>query len=300
VEIVPFGGWQRNARIVCGDVEMIVTLEVGPRILGYGFVGGPNEMAVHEKDAGHTGGDAFHSYGGHRLWIGPEDVTGTYQPDNEPVQVSADSEWAVFTSAPDRFHMQKEIRIRTDESQNRFVLSHRIYNHDAYTKTFAPWTPTQFAPGGELIIPQHEHIPHGVRFLPARPLVLWNYTDMKDPRWHFADRVIRLNWMDLGPTKLGTLVQQGVVAYSNHGNTHLRRFGYDEKATYTDYGCNFETFTRQDMFEVETLGPLQAVEPGAFAEHIEAWYLLRDEIPPKEDDACSQWLRELASTRPLE
>ena len=34
-------------------------------------------------------------------------------------------------------------------------------------------------------------------------------------------------------------------------------------------------FTNQNMLEIETLGPLRLVEPGATVEHIEKWSLHR-------------------------
>ena len=38
------------------------------------------------------------------------------------------------------------------------------------------------------------------------------------------------------------------------------------------------------MLEVETLGPLVALPPGAAVEHVEHWFLFRD-VPMPNDDA---------------
>jgi hypothetical protein len=299
MEIVPFGGWQRNARLVSGDTEMIVTLEVGPRIISYGFVGGENLMAVSEKSAGKTGGDEFRSYGGHRLWIAPEEDPRTFQPDNSEVEYTMDGEWHVFASATDKFHIRKEMRIKPEAQHSRFKLIHRIYNQGAYSAELGPWTPTQFLPDGECLFPQASHIPHSEKVLPARPLVLWHYTDMTDPRWTWGRRVVRLRGADAPPTKCGALVEQGYAAYAREGALHLRRFRHESGQQYPDFGCNFETFTRHDILEVETMGPMQTVAPGEFAEHPETWYLLKDQAPPAEDEACASWLESLARDRPL-
>jgi hypothetical protein len=299
MEIVPFSGWSRNARIVCNDVEMLVTLDVGPRIISYGFIGGPNELHVSEKTAGQTGGDEFHSYGGHRLWIAPEEDPKTFTPDNDAVEYTMDGDWHVFTGKPDTFHVVREIRIKPEPANSRFVLEHRVYNRSGYALTFAPWTPTQFAPGGVCIFPQAAYIAHADKVLPARPLVLWHYTNMSDDRWTWGEKVIRLQWKDRPATKVGATVDQGYCAYANHGNVHLRRFLYDPEATYADFGCNFETFSRHDMLEVETLSPLQTVQPGDYAPHFETWYLIGNESPPEEDGACAEWLAGLAATRPI-
>jgi hypothetical protein len=298
MEVVPFAGWERNARIVCGDAEMLVTLDVGPRVIWYGLTGGENMMAVHSATAGKTGGDGFVSYGGHRLWIAPEMDPRTFQPDNSPVEYSMDGEWHVFTTAKDQFHLQKEFRIRPDQQRGCFEMVHRIYNRGAYPVELAPWTPTQFATGGECIFPQSKFIPHSQKVLPARPLVLWHYTNMSDPRWTWGERVVRLKWMDMPPTKCGALIEEGYVVFHLNGNTHLRRFGFEAGKPYPDFNCNFETFTRQDMLEVETLGPMQSVAEGTHAEHREVWYLIAGEAPPAGDAECGEWLSGLAGSRP--
>ncbi|XXT15931.1 hypothetical protein WME94_37360 [Sorangium sp. So ce429] len=300
MEIIPYGGWKRAARLVCGDTELVVTLDIGPRIIRYGVIGGPNELSEIPEDLGATGGTKYRFYGGHRLWIGPEEEKRTLQPDNEPVEHREENGAHVFRPAPDRHGMQKEIRITADAAAGRFVIDHAIENHGAYAVEFTPWALSVMAGGGECLFPQAPFFPHPERLLPARPLVLWPYVDMTDPRWTWGKRVIRLRQVaGKGPQKVGMLVSQGYAAYANHGNVFLKRFPFVEGATYPDMGVNFETFTNADMLEVESLGPLQRVVPGARAQHREAWYLLKGAQPPAEDDACAAWLESIAAQRPL-
>ncbi len=299
MNLVPFGGWQRNAKIVCNDVEMIVTLEVGPRVLFYGFTGGPNIFAVHESDAGRSGGDQFHSYGGHRLWIAPEEPLRTLRPDNEPVGYTIDGEFHVFTSPTDEYHTQKQIRIKSDPLNNRFVLEHRIYNHGAYPIELSAWAPTQCS-GGVVLFPQAPFQSHSERLLPTRPMVMWGYTKFQDPRWTWGDQVVRLKHdPDMGPQKIGALIQQGYAACVNHGSMFLKRFPFEAGATYPDFNSNFETFTRQDMLEIETLGPMVTVAPGKYVEHQETWYLLPDISVPEDDAECGSWFADIAESHPL-
>jgi len=299
MEIVPFGGWERNARLVCNDVELIVTLEVGPRVISFGAIGGPNLFVVHQGDAGQTGGDHFRGYGGHRLWIAPEEAKRTMQPDNDPVEYTMDGDAHVFTARPDTYHTQKEIRIRPEPENDRFVLEHRIYNHSPYELELAAWTPTQCV-GGEVIFPQAPYETHEQRLLPARPLVLWGYSKMQDPRWTWGDQVVRLRHSsDPEPQKVGALVAQGYAACWQEGGLFLKRFACEEGAVYPDMGCNFETFTRDDMLEIESLAPMEIIAPNAYTEHTEVWYLVRGERPPTDDAECAKWLAALAESRPL-
>lgn len=297
MEIVPYGGWARCARFVLGSVELIVTMDVGPRVIRYGYVGGPNELKEYADQMGKTGGDQYRSYGGHRLWIGPEDEVRTMQPDNDPVEHSEAGVWQVFSTKPDQFRMQKEMAVALDEERLAFRLRHRIYNLGAYDVMFAPWTITVMAPGGECIAPLHTFQPHSERLLPARQLVLWGYTNLSDPRYKIGQGVLVLRHDAEGDyQKVGMPVEQGHAAYANHGNLFLKRFGYDEEAEYPDLGCNFETFTRHDMLEVESLGPLEVVSGGEYAEHFETWYLLENQTVP---DEPADWLRAIADERPL-
>ena len=87
LERLPYRGWPNAYRLSNRVVELIVTADVGPRILFYGFCGRENMLHEVNDDAGKVGGSQFRLYGGHRLWVSPE-VERTYYPDNLPVQTS--------------------------------------------------------------------------------------------------------------------------------------------------------------------------------------------------------------------
>lgn len=300
MEIVSFEGWQRCAKLVSGNTEILVTLDIGPRVIYYGVKGGPNEFYVNKETAGATGGTEYRGYGGHRLWIAPEDWKRTYQPENSPIEAFEEDGWTVFQCATDKYGMRKRIRIKPVPSKGAFELEHRIYNDGAYKVGFAMWVLSQMAQGGQSIFPQAPFVSHKENFLPIRPLVMWGYTKMTDPRWTWGDYVIRLQQDPAkGPQKVGMLVQQGYAAYANHGNLFIARFPYFEGADYEDFGVNFETFTNEAMLEIEALGPKVQVEPGAYTSFKETWYLLDGVNVPEGDKECGEWLEKLAADRPL-
>jgi hypothetical protein len=81
------------------------------------------------------------------------------------------------------------------------------------------------------------------------------------------------------------LNKQGWAAYLHGATLFLKRFSYEEGATYPDYNCNCETYTAGDFIEVESLAPLGRLEPGASAEHGEYWTLFGEvEAGASEDD----------------
>ena len=83
---VSYGGWPNCVKLSNDQIELIATTDVGPRIIRFGYVGGQNLFTECKDQLGKTGGDKWRSYGGHRLWHGPEDPQRTYYPDNSPIE----------------------------------------------------------------------------------------------------------------------------------------------------------------------------------------------------------------------
>jgi hypothetical protein len=289
MEIVQFGGW-RCARFTSGEVEIFVTLDVGPRIIRLGFFDAENEFFIKDADLGQSGGSTYRGYGGHRLWIAPEDIERTYSPDNEAVAVNESGGSTWFTANTDAFGVEKSIGV-APVGGGSFRITHRITNQGATAVELAPWALSVMAPGGECLIPQEPFVPHGQSLLPARPLVLWSYTQMMDDRYEWGNRVIRLKHdPNKDPTKFGALVKPGYVGHCRAGHLFINQFGFEPGATYPDFGVNFEAFTRHDMLEVETLGPMVKLQPGQSTEHWEDWTLIHAGNPPENDEECARWL----------
>ena len=87
MEKIVYTGWPNCYRLANGLVELVVTTDVGPRVIRFGFVGGANVFKEYDAMLGLTGGDEWRIYGGHRLWHAPEGKPRTYCPDNGPVQI---------------------------------------------------------------------------------------------------------------------------------------------------------------------------------------------------------------------
>jgi hypothetical protein len=286
VEKVEYRGWKDNLRLSNGDAELIVTLDVGPRILSYRLKDGKNVLKQYDDQMGQSGESEWMIRGGHRLWTAPEDLTRTYAPDNSPVSYKEVDPGVVrFTPAPDKENgIQKEIDVQLEPSGSGVTVVHRITNVGSGPVEMAPWSLTVMAPGGVEIIPlppkkPHPGSPKNARspadFAPNQQLVLWPFFDFKDPRWDLGSKFITLRQdARRGPTKLGLVHRVGWVGYLNEGNLFVKRFDYLEGKTYPDGGVNYETFTNQDMLEMESLGPAVRLGPGEKIEHTERWSLV--------------------------
>jgi hypothetical protein len=163
------------------------------------------------------------------------------------------------------------------------TLLHRIKNVGGTPTNLAPWSLTVMAPGGIEIIPLPPKRPHpgsvknarsGADFAPNLVISAWPFTDFQDPRWHFGTKFITLTQdAKRGATKLGLSHRPGVVGYWNAGTLFVKRFEYRDGVHYPDNGVNFETFTNEDMLEIESLGPMTTLSPGKTVEHTETWEL---------------------------
>ena len=281
-----FSGWSNCYWIANNNIKLTVTADVGPHIIFFGFTDGPNELAILPDDAGHTGGDEFKFYGGHRLWHAPEDMPRSYAPDNNAVQIEEFKDFLRVTAPIEETTMiQKQIDLAMSEDQPHVRLSHRLINRGLWTVELAPWALTMCAPGGTGIAPLPAGGKHDTKLIPATSLSLWAYTKMNDPRWTWGERVIMLrqDTQNDSPQKAGLYAEDGWIACANYNHLLLKTIDAGQDGPYPDPGCNVELFANGEFLEIETLGPLTQLEPGQSVELVEDWYLL-DDIPQPESE----------------
>lgn len=286
-ESIEYAGWNNCLRLSNGVVELIATLDVGPRILRFGFVDGQNLFHEFDHQLGQTGAEEWTNYGGHRLWHAPEVEPRTYFPDNAPVAHTWDGNTLTLTPPPEHTNaLQLSLQVTLDPSEPKARINHLITNIGVWDVELAPWSLSVMEDNGRAILPQEPYVAHGQSLTPARPLVLWKYTNMADPRFTWGEKFIQLQAdpSQESRQKFGALNTLGWMAYLLKGEVFVKRYGYEPGATYTDMNCNSELFTMPGFLEVETLAPLQRIAPGATAEHLESWTLFRADIGPSDDD----------------
>lgn len=278
IKTVAYQGWKNNLQISNGTVELIVTLDIGPRVIRYGFVGGTNLFKEFAEQMGKSGESEWQARGGHRLWHAPEDLKRTYELDNSPIKYErlASNSVRLIQAAEPNTKLQKEMDITLEASGSKVSVVHRLRNTGMWDVELAPWALTMMAQGGTEIIPIPPKIPHPQGLLPVSQIITWPYTDMSDARWRWGAKYITFSQdKTKGPNKIGMAHKLGWVAYLLNGNLFIKGFGYEEGRHYADSGSNFETFSNQDFLEIETLGPLQKIAPGKTIEHTEHWWLLK-------------------------
>jgi hypothetical protein len=297
VRNVAYRGWKNCCRISNGKIELIVTTDVGPRVIRFGFVGEQNLFKEYPAQLGKRGGKQWRIYGGHRLWHAPEAEPRTYFPDNFPVAVEKRGSVVRFIQPVETTtSITKEIDIQLT-GRNRVELVHRLRNAGHWPVELAPWALSVMAPGGTAIVPLPKRGTHPKDLLPGNMLTVWLYTDMSDPRWTWGRKYILLRQAAALPQKLGAFVPDGWAAYALHGELFVKKFG-GAPGTYADFGCNFETFTNNEMLELESLGPVAQIAPGQSVEHRETWAIFDNAPTPQNDgDVDRHLLARIRSVR---
>ena len=279
LEETKFDGWD-CVRLANADVEVLVTTSFGPRIIRYGLHDGPNAFQVISETRGQTDGSGeWQPYGGHRLWHAPEASPRSYHPDHAPYGQPHLENGALRVISPveSTTGIGKEMRITVGGSGSAVKVEHILTSRNVWPVTLSVWALSIVANGGRVVLPQEPFVSHDDDLLPARPLVLWKFTDMADPRWRWGKKYLSLTQQgDAGnPQKLGLYNAQGWAAHLTDGQAFIVRIvpASGGSAVLPDMGSNFETYTDGPFQELESLGPLTTLEPGESASHTEFWHL---------------------------
>src|SRR6187397_2768247 len=141
VDIVEYLGWKNNLQLTNGDAELIVTLDVGPRVICYRLPNGFNVFKNYDSMMGGTGEGEWQIRGGHRFWLAPEDLTRTYFPDNRPVKHEAIGTNAARIIAPpeEEYGVQKTMELRLAARGTKVDVKLKVTNTGKQPTTLAPW-----------------------------------------------------------------------------------------------------------------------------------------------------------------
>ncbi|MCJ7694399.1 MAG: DUF4380 domain-containing protein [Anaerolineaceae bacterium] len=286
MEKIKFGGWKNCYKLSNNMVDLIVTGDVGPRIIHFGFVNNTNILKTFPEQLGKTKQDQWIVFGGHRLWHTPEDINRTYYPDSNPVVVEETEKGLKVTQEIEpTTGIEKSIEIKLHEEKATVNLLHTIKNCGIWPIETSAWALSVLAAGGTAIIPLPPRGPHPDFILPTSSLTLWPYTDLSDERWEFGEKYIRVKQNEsVGkPQKIGVHSSEGWLAYLNNSQLFIKQVDYENCQEYPDMGSNLEIFVDGEILELETLSPIRKIEPGERIIHEEVWKLIKN-VPEIKND----------------
>jgi hypothetical protein len=171
VERTEYKGWPNCYRVSNGEIELVVTGDVGPRVIRFGFVGGQNLFKEFPEQLGKSGEEKFQLRGGDRVWKAPEDPVATWASDNVQVEIQPTPTGLIAREPVEPLtKLQKEIEVSMAPSGPLVTVCHRIGNRSLFPLEFAPWTLTMMAQGGMAIA---GFPPRGKHPLTSKPRIRW-------------------------------------------------------------------------------------------------------------------------------
>jgi hypothetical protein len=265
------------------DLELLIPEAIGPRVLSLKFRGSENLFAeLPDFTTRRPDGELYHFYGGHRLWLTPEEPMFSYGLDDQQVQISETRDGIlVKKSIEPETGIQKSLLFTLDADHPKLIVTHRLSNHGTASIDYSAWAITQLKTGGIAILPQSV-TPTGL--LPNRMLGLWPYTDLASPSLTLGKSFLLLRANLRSPFKVGFPNPRGWLAYWQKGILFVKRANFDPSARYSDYGCSSECYCNEQFIELETLAPLKSLAPGETITHVENWELFGDVPEPKDED----------------
>ena len=136
---VDYKGWQNSYRLSNDCVELIKTTDIRPHIICIGFSGDKNEFKEYPEQVGKTGGDEWRIYGGHRLWLAPENMPRSYSPDNSPVDFKKHPGLVrLIQPVEASTGIQLKIDIALDTESADVPVTRRLRNFNLWSMTLTP------------------------------------------------------------------------------------------------------------------------------------------------------------------
>lgn len=266
-------------------LQLLVSSSIGPRILSLRFHKGRNLLAeLPDFLVKRPDGKPYHFYGGHRLWLSPEDPIRSYGLDDKAVEISQTDEGLLVRKQvePDT-GFEKSILLTLDPDKARLTLAHHLKNRGPLPTECAPWTITQFRTGGVALLPQTRT---ETGLLPNRALSLWPYADISSPYMSLGNEYILLRAEMETPFKIGFSNPRGWLAYWLDSVLFVKRAAFDPQGKYPDFGSSSECYCNQHFLELETLAPLNIIKAGASVTHVETWEVYHDNQVPKDEESA--------------
>lgn len=254
-----------------GPYRVSIATGYGPRVAGLRLEDGPEMFAVLSPDVVIDRPDSgtYRFHGGHRLWASPEVPTITYAPDEHPCDVESDTDRVTITGPADRAGLIKSIELRLDGG--RLSVDHTIVNAAPETIEVAPWAITQVPLGGAALVPLIAPGPPGLQA--SHSLILWPYTDLSDPRLSWLERAVVIESVAGAPLKVGTGPAPRRLGFLFQGHLLTKDVPSAGAGSYPDLGAVAQVYTNGSFCELESVGPITALEQGAGVSHREIWQI---------------------------
>lgn len=260
--------------LTLGSYELAAAAAFGPRIISLRRNDSPDffahldpEVSLRQPD-----GRVYRLQGGHRLWAAPEIPEVSYAPDDHACEVSTTGDSVRISAPADGAGLEKSITVTRHEEE--LVVDHRLTNAGSQEIGVAPWAITQLRLGGVAQLPLRSAEDRD-DLQADRSLVIWPYTDLADSRLSYATDHVLVQGRPGPALKLGSGPEPGELSYSLEKWRFIKRIEPWLGGSFADRGAVCQVYVKDAFLELETLGPLALLPPGAWTEHRETWTITR-------------------------
>lgn len=282
--------------IGCGELT-VQFADTGPRITGLRMGDGENILAeLPGLVIDRPGGEPFTFLGGHRLWLAPEVPGITYQPDDDPVNMTSEAGHLRVRGEPDPNGIVREIDVSCESIDGAIAVDHRIINVGDSPIETAAWAITQFPADGAAILPLGAEPVDAGGYQANRSVVLWPYTDPGSEEFTWSRDAVVVEGSSGPKQKVGVENKNGWVAYQRGPMLFAKWAALQETDDqYVDRGASVQVYRDHRFIELETLGPIRRLVRGDALHHREVWRVIetgpldRGDIASHALDILSTW-----------
>lgn len=281
VEKITYRGWPDSYRLTAGGYKLVVVPEIGGRIMEYSL-DGKNIMWENPQEFGLTYpiSEDWKNYGGYKTWVAPQDIWG-WPPDfmmdsgKANIQVLQSTKGLPVLKvigAPSRKLGVLFVKEITMDESGQVTIKQRMANIGAKKVNYGVWDVTQVQTPCYVVFP----INPKTKFKDGLNCLTSEARNSK--QFDFVDGLCIVTYMgevtDIASDSPGPwmLWFKGDIAY-------VKLFGpADKDAEYPDDGCTCEVFTSKPQLgyvEMEILGPIVDLAPGAETEMVGTWKLFK-------------------------
>ncbi len=250
-------------RMTTDEIELLVSIEFGPRILHVSRPGMPNLLQMPES--------AEHS-GGHSMYFLPERKNRNSQQDNVPVKWKREEDGVRFNAPVDQKSKLQPQLIVSREGQDSVKIIHRLYNHTAWPIEYSIVARGFMAGSGMAVVPAASQ-DSGTSCAVAS-IALWPGATLGSEGAKIQD-----NFLFMQPglknandedNRIGLFNPEGWMAWKSEGQVLYRRFP-NVPGIYPNFNSRCSVHVTHGNLILDSFSPLLKVEPDSYLSHEEIW-----------------------------
>ncbi len=280
VQRINYYGWEGAYRMTNGTAELVFVPQIG-RVMRYGYVGGANLLWENAALWGRTSDPAqttdWINYGGDKLWPAPQERWG-WPPDPaldgspHAVTVLPDSRLRVESPVSEKHGIRFVREITLAASGTEVTFLNTMINVSDREQRWSVWQVTQIDD------PDVTEMPSYTRGRNPKGYYLFKDADPEAGMLTQEKGRVRLRRSAVKASKIGGDSPQGWIA-ARRGTLRLTMSAaYEPGQEYPDNGSMLEIYTNPDplrYIELELLGPIRTLRPGAQTSFTTRWRLER-------------------------